>query len=1026
MGKNSLSRAASAGSIVMAALLLLFGADVAQAQEGAVAGQVVRASNGQPVSGAQVIVQGTNLGTLTDDQGSYRLTGVPAGRQVIQIRVIGFQRVSRAVQVQAGQAVTADFELTVSAVSLEEIVVTQTGEERRSELTTNITTVNVDQTVDNVQPVNFEGMLQGQSPGTVITNTSGSVGTGSNFNIRGASSISLNNRPIIYIDGVRVTGGTGDQGYSNFFTGGQTTSRLSDLNPRNIESVQILKGPAATTLYGSDAAAGVVRITTKSGQGTPTWTVSSQVGGNWDPTHWPSVTYNPAVTAEGDPLDPLVPLSFAKDTLYQMNLLEGEAPGVDDPWRTGFEHSHSIRTQGGFAEGDVGYYIATEYANREGNLETNFVRSWNPRANFSFSAEDLSIQVSNGYTGRTTVLPQNDNNGRGFIGNSLLGLGFYAPFERADPNAGGEPVETCALAFELARAGAGSLADLSEDNCSDPFLARNFEQAALTEIREKIKRYTGSVSATYTPFDFLSARATAGYDFSSVQNREYTPVKPELFNQDEEFRGLIQKQSDTRQSVTLQTSATSTFNLTDDLVSETTVGGQFFEEQQEAIFVSGERFPAGSNTVNNSVITEADDFFVEERTLGFFAEQQFSWRNRLYLNGGLRRDENSAFGEELGGKYYPRVGLSYVLSQEEWFPTLFEQFKLRFAWGQSGKRPGTNAALALLSAGSTPFRGSELLGVSPQRPGNPTLEPERDSEWEAGADFSIIGGRLSGSVTWYRQKASNAVVDRPLAPSVGFPGQQVTNIGQMTNTGVEMSVNATAFSRPDLQWDWTFQASTNYNNIDKLENPIDVGFSGRHAEGHPFGAYYGRPVRMENGTPTAADTAQFLEGDLTPSPNFSGSVSSTLTMFERITLHALTDFKTGRHLADNTESFRCWFLGTCAQIFETGPDGELTRQARLLRTASQLRLDANSVKPADFVKLRTVSLRFRMPSRWTNWFGVNQASMTLNAHNLAEWTPYTGVSPELNTFGGGSTAGAGEFLTVPPTRRVSAQLTLQF
>lgn len=1019
MGKHSMRRAASAGSVVAAALLLLFSADVAPAQEGAVTGQVVQASNGQPISGAQVLVRGTNIGTLTDDQGTYRLTGVPVGRQTIQIRVIGYQRASRAVQVQTGQAATADFELQVAAVSLDEIVVTQTGEERRSAITTNISTVDATQTVENTQPVNFEGMLQGQSPGTVITNTSGSVGTGANFTIRGASSISLNNRPIIYIDGVRVTGGTGGQGYSDFFTGGQTTSRLDDLNPSNIESVQILKGPAATTLYGSDAAAGVIRITTKAGSGEPQWTVQSQVGGNWDPTHWPAVTYNPTA-------DPLVSLGFAKDTLYQMNLLEGEAPGVEDPWRTGFEQVHSIRTQGGFAEGDVGYYIATEYAKRDGNLRSNFVRSWNPRANFSFSAEDLSIQVSNGYTGRTTLLPQNDNNGRGYIGNSLLGLGFWAPFERADPNAGGEPVETCALAFELARAGAGSLGALSESQCSDPFLARNFDQAALTEIREKVKRYTGSVSATYTPFDFLSARATAGYDFSSVGNTEFTPVRPELFDLDEEFRGLIEKQNNTQQSLTLQASATASFNLTDDLSSETTVGGQFFEDQQEAVFVHGERFPAGSNTVNNSVITEADDFFVEERTLGIFAEQQFSWRDRFYLNTGLRRDENSAFGEELGGKYYPRVGGSYVLSQEEWFPEFFEQFKLRVAWGQSGKQPGTNAALALLSAGSTPFRGSELLGVSPNRPGNPTLEPERDSEWEAGADFSIIGGRLSGSFTWYRQKASNAVVDRPLAPSVGFPGDQVTNIGQMTNKGVEMSLNATAFSRPDLQWDWTVQASTNYNHIDKLENPIDVGFSGRHAEGHPFGAYYGRPVRMENGEPVAADTAQFLPGDLTSSPNFSGSLSSTLTMFERVTLHGLVDWKTGRHLADNTESFRCWFLGTCAQIWETNASGEFTEEARLLRQASQLRLDANSVKPADFVSLRTVSLRFRMPSRWTNWFGVNRASMTLNAHNLAEWTPYTGVSPELNTFGGGSTAGQGEFLTVPPSRRVSAQVTLRF
>lgn len=1004
------------GGALVAALLFLVAAQPAEAQQGAVTGQIVRASNGQPISGAQVVIRGTNLGTLTDSEGNYRVTGVPTGPQTVQIRVIGFERASRRVQVQSGQAATANFRLEVSAVSLDEIVVTQTGEQSRRQLTTNMATVDAVEKVQNVQPVDMQGMLQGQVSGAVITNTSGSVGSSTNFTIRGASSISLDNTPIIYIDGVRVNSANANLGYSTFFTGGQTTSRISDLNPQNIESIQVLKGPSATTLYGSDAAAGVIRITTRQGGGDPNWQVRANVGGNWDVTDWRAVTYNPTE-------DPLIPLGFAKDTLYQMELLEGQHPGISDPFRTGIEQEYSVQTSGSFADGQANYFLSGTYENRDGNLPANYVRSNNARANFGWSAQNFTVQVNSGFVGRTTLLPQNDNNSFGYIGQSQLGIPQTSRFMR-------DGVRTCPLAFELFRVGAFSDLETATDQCfGDGFLVFNFEDAGLTEVKEQVQRFTGSVNATYQPFGFLTARATIGYDEAALENRSLVPVVPRLQSSDQAFNGSIDKRNSTDQTLTIRASATTEAGLTEDIRSTTTAGGEWIEEQIDAVQNTGFNFPAGSPTVSNSVVTTASDFFDEERTISGFAEQEFSWRNRLFINAGVRVDENSAFGENLGAKWYPRAGFSYVLSESAWFPDVFDQFKARFSWGQSGKQPGTNDALQLLAFSATPFRGSERAAVSLSRPGSPDLKPERDEEIEAGVDMGILDGRLSGSFTWYRQIAENAVVSRPLAPSRGFPNAQIVNVGRMTNTGIEAELTATAFSRPDLQWDWTVQASTNYNNIDSLASPIDVGFAQRHAEGRPFGAYYGTPIVEQNGDFVPADSAQFLgDGDgLTPNPRVSGSVSSTMTLFDRFTLYALADVSAGRHLGDNTESFMCWFLGSCARAFEVGPDGERTREAEKTLAAGQAgQLDSEAVKPADFVKLRTASLRFRVPQQWVGYFGASSASIQVTGSNLMTWTPYTGTSPELNTFGSAFQGGAGEFLTLPPARKVSAEIQLSF
>lgn len=320
------------GGLFAAVAFILLSATGLAAQEGAIAGEVVDATSLEPLSGAQVFIPGTNIGALTDAQGQYRLEGINPGQVDVRVRLIGYQSPTQTVQVEAGQTVTADFQLEVSAISMDEVVVTATGEQRRREVGNAIAQIGAADLAEKRASSTFESLLQGQATGVTIRASSGSVGTSNDFKIRGVTSITLDNTPLVFIDGARVSNANDQEGgppdFNDFFVGGQTGSRLNDLNPSDIESIEIVKGPSAATLYGTEAAAGVILIRTKRGQdGETRWTFQGEAGGNWDATEWPAAAYNPTD-------DPTLPIPGAKDTVYTMNLMEGE-PGIEDPFRTG-------------------------------------------------------------------------------------------------------------------------------------------------------------------------------------------------------------------------------------------------------------------------------------------------------------------------------------------------------------------------------------------------------------------------------------------------------------------------------------------------------------------------------------------------------------------------------------------------------------------------------------------------------------------------------------------------------------------
>ena len=1021
-----------------AVVLLLATAGVAVAQDGAIAGSVT-AVTGETITGAQVHIPGTSFGTLTDDAGRYRLTGVPAGEHLLRVSTIGYQGSEQLVTVTADEVATVDFVLEISAVALDQIVATITGERRRRELSADISTIEATTVVENTRTNDINSLIKGQATGVYVRQSSGTVGTGSDVRIRGTGSISLSTQPLYVIDGaiIRSDNNANDQfalSPNGFGVGGQDFTRLTDLNPDEIESIEVIKGPAASALWGARGSAGVILITTKKGGVQTRWNARADLGSNEQRTTFPTSFWNP------------LSFGFLTDTLYTQNLLE-----EFDPFRNGLYQNYNMNVSGG--AGIWNYFGSVQYGNEKGTLPNNQQEKFNFRANFNVDPSDkVNLSFSNGFTSSDIRLPNNDNDARGYIGVALIGFPWQHPMTAADPVTG-ETVQTCPFDVELSKLTGVPTTEI--DSCPENsfFRQRTFDDVETILNEKKIERYTGSGNLTWNPVQRWTNRFTLGYDMLSDRTVRLIPVDPDLPFGTPSLGDII-KPFETDRSLTLQGTTAYDLDFNEDFGFEGIGGVQWFRQTIEAAVSNGQVFPAAGPAVVNAVNTQTEDFFLETKSLGFFVQGQFDWRDRVFVNGAVRWDNNSAQGENLGIQTYPKFGASVIALEGQ---GVFNMLKFRGAWGRSGTLPGTNDAKALVTPSQVAFQGTDQLGVSPNRPGNALLAPEVGEEWEAGVDLALWNDRIGFTFTYYDQKTENTVVTKDLAPSEGFPNEVFTNIGQIDNQGFEVALDALVLDHDKFVWDWRFLVSRNSNTISELVDPIIYGLGGnsqRHQQGLPFGSYVqplvtigadGEPAVLTcDKTPgtwgpgdTPGDSEDFCDpldssrfiGD--PQPSFEGSVQTTMTLFKYVTLYALFDFQQGHQSFDSTTEFMCGFLGggpaggTCPDIFEADASGELTDEARIKAFAAGIQSAAPWQIDADWGKLRTVQARFDMPQSVLRFLKLSGLSFSFIGENLVTWTSYTGLDPEIN-FAGQNEASRAEFLTLPPARRFIASVNLFF
>lgn len=1002
------------------ALLAVGGA--AHAQEGAVAGQVTDGSTGEPVAGATVRVAGTGDGALTNENGSYRVTGLEAGTVTIVVSRIGFRDAEREVVVSAGETTRVDFALQVSRVRLGEVVASvQAADVERRAVGTDVARIDASEEVDKGAVTNFTDIINARGDNVGISAGGGQVGAGAQIRVRGSSSITQDNFPLVVVDGIRTSNDVPDLsqlGEIDF--GGQTTSRFEDLNPQDIESIQVVKGPTAATLYGSEAAAGVIVVETKKGQqGTaPRVTVRSRQGWNEDNADYPD-NYADLTTPFGvtDPDDPRL-----EGFRTAQNPVTGDVFVIDNPlmdpdtrpFRKGYNREYGAQITGGVE--DIGYFGSGEYQHLEGTLPTNENRRFRARANLDIDASDyVGVAVSTGYMqhdlGLISTASQQGWMPMGLLGQPTLSFGD-------EPAPGEGPCLTTVLG------GPEGVCD----GRNGVFVALPEDLAKIDE-GEELDRFMGSGSVTIEPpepAEWLTLRATGGVD---VVNRRFFDIAPSDAGPLGGAQSGISDLRDRISTVTADFGATAELELSSEFTSTTSAGVQgFFKDFRRTLCVGDQFSAAGITSCDGAAVSRGQSDRVENTELGAYGQQRIGWNGWVYATGAVRVDDNSALGEDADVLVSPNANASVVLSQAPfWDVEFISDLRVRGAWGQASQSPDQFAGDLTFANTVTTIGDNQRQGLTRLQPGNSELTAEETEEFEVGVDFELLDGRVGGSFTYFDQKTSDAIVPVPVAPSLGFSQERSVNLAEVENQGFEASVDARVLSDAFgfLDWDLRVSASASDPVVTELgREPIQfpiadvgttaAGFSQVFAEGVAPGAYISRVVesatRNEDGEITGFTLAPGdprLAGSdkrVVGSPHVTNeqSLSTTVSLFDRLRVFALFDRDGGNDLLWALGPFRGPFIPPSSSPNSSFSDRFAFRQADET-PETQAEIENEFINPfvhdGSFIRWRELTVRYEIPQSATEFLGLRNASIAVGGRNLFVFTDFPGQDPEGNITG---------------------------
>jgi TonB-linked SusC/RagA family outer membrane protein len=1014
---------------LVTAVLALASSGMAQGTVGTVSGTIRERGTERAISGVQVRVVGTQRGAVSDAAGRYRIAGVPSGSATLAAQLLGYAPQSRSVLV-GSEGATADFTLAPAVTTLDQVVVTATGQsERRRE--SGAATATIDATQITTAAVStFSDALSSRAPGVVVQTSSGESGAGSRVRIRGSNSISLSNEPLLIVDGVRLDN-TPES--SPIDVGGQFPSRLNDINPEEIESIEVVKGPAAAALYGTAAANGVIQITTKRGRaGRTRWDGFGELGTLNDVNDYPPNLRSYGHTASGTLRTNCSLFSRTSGAASACVAVDSTISNIpiksSNILQQGNRRLLGLSVNGGVDA--VTYFIASEYQKEQNVVPSNGLQRMNLRTNLrSQLHRTLDAQLNVGFVNSELRRPQNDNNSYGVVSASLLGgAANCAPGEAAKH---------------------ASLCIGGTDTVSFGYYNRGFSPYDFfnLDVRQNVQRLTGGLTSNWTPTGWFAMNGTFGADINHRADQQTLPPDVLLVDQtaQEGYRGVYNAKIF---NYTASVNATATWDAMPTLKLTTTAGTQYSDVGFHRTDAFGAKLLAGSGSLAGTAARFAVSELTNDiRTLGFLGREQVAWRDRLFLTGSVRTDKNSAFGANYARVVYPSVSLSWVASEEEFFPKIggLSQLRLRAAVGSAGQNPGYLAAEQYYLPVTSIVKGSDVPAFTIGGAGNNSLKPEKSTERELGFDLGLFDDRIGVEYSHYNKLTKDALVNVNNAPSLGTSPNRFINVGRVRNWGDEVLLRAAVLQGRLVKLDVSVNGSFTKNNLDDLgadENgtPIPEFTGGFDAvqifrTGLPLGAYWTNAVSYNDangdgligcplgaGTPTCefsvSDDPVFLG---TPFPRAEISFAPALQVgFARLT--ATIDRRSGHKLYNLTGVYR-------NSIFANGAAVQLPDASNLAQQASA-QAAANGylggyVEDASFTKLREVALSLTLPARIAARAGAGSAVLTLAGRNLHTWTNYTGLDPELNAAAQSNFSSA-DFLTAPQVRYFTARLALSF
>ena len=975
---------------------MLFAVPIAaQAQQGTVNGTVVVEGAQRPLAGAQVVVEGqNNIGAVTDASGRFRISGLTGTSVTLSVRSLGYRPETQTVTIGANNI---RFVLSARAVELNQVVVTGTagGEQLRS-LGTSVAAVNVSDVVAKTAVPTVESILNGRTPGVVVLPGTGQVGAGANIRIRGMGTLSLSSQPLVYVDGIRVNNATGS-GLAVQAFGSGVVSRLNDFDPSEIENIEVLKGPAAATLYGTEAARGVINIITKKGSaGGTKYSFQVQGGNNWFQDAQGRIATNYCVQPTPDKC---LNSNSAAGPLLGLNVVKQEEARGSPIFRTGDVRNYAANVSGGNTL--FRFFGSGEVATSEGAERTNSRNQRSVRTNLNITPNSkVDISTSVGYINSNTQLSCEAGCG-GAMWESMYSNPANLPQFCPSGNVGC----TYVRGFQ-----------------STPPEAFNVQYDA-----QLLDRLTASATIQWRPLTWMSHRFAIGTDYNNEDNPETVPY---LTNDTVAFfwgtyaKGYRYHNQHQATYNTYDYTGSVNFNLSSTLNSKTSLGAQYYTRHDQFIQGEGDFFPAPGLETIGAAGTKIGltDGWSGNNTLGYYAQEQLGWKDRLYVTGAARVDNNSSFGSDVKWVWYPKASVSYVASEDPWvqgwLPKAFSSLRLRGAYGASGQQPALNTALQTL----TPVAGPNGQGVlTPNTLGNQDLKPERVEGLELGFETSMFSDRFGIDFTYFHDKSKDAILSRSVAPSTGFGAQnQFFNSGLITKQGIELGLKGQFVNARDYSWDMSFTLGTHSSKIDRLngrDTTIDLG-SASHRIGYAPFDWFSYKVLSADYDPTTRRAINSMcdngRGQPTPCLNSSGGViapkvylghsiptaegafTTTVRFLRTFSFYAMADYATGYKRLDNNLRIRCQIFYTCAEYLEP----EKTNPRELVQMQTNGTLRDFVINDAKYLKLREISLSYDVPQELAARAAAKSAGLTLSARNVHSWTPYTGLDPESEFVSG--------------------------
>ncbi|MEM9678783.1 MAG: SusC/RagA family TonB-linked outer membrane protein [Bacteroidota bacterium] len=1024
--------------------LILFGSFWASSEgfaQQTVTGKVT-AENGESLPGVSVLVKGTTIGTVTDIDGNYILNVTPSS-DVLIFSFIGYKTTEVAI---SGRS-RIDFQMELDVTQLSEVVVTSFGiEQEKRSLGYAVQEVSSDEISQANQP-NVVNALQGKIAGVTINNSGGAPGAGASILIRGVTSLTpgANNQPLFVIDGIPISNetiagsqlpsaGSNSPASSEQFS---FSNRATDIDPENIQSISILKGPSATALYGLRAANGVVVITTKKGQaGKARINFTTSVG--WDelaksPEYQTSYREGRfgrlRFRSNGNPLrfQSFGPAVTPTTPVFDV---------VDDFFETGQRFENSISISGG--NENTTYFTSVSRLDQSGIVPNS---DWDRTAITFSGTKDFSdiLKFS------TSVTYSNSGGNRPHAGDkSIMSALSYHP-TTFDVNDYINPD--------------GSMRDYSDGIIDNPRYLAEF-----STMEDNVNRLIGNVGFNLTPLKWLNIDYKIGTDYYNDARLRVVPPGLDVSSQTGGF--LIDEQINYRE-INSNFLVTLSKDFNEDISASLLLGHQVTDIKSNRTNTRGEQFTLAnfydlSNTTN--VFASNDQF--QRRLVGVFADAKLNYKGTVYLSITGRNDWSSTLPKENRSFFYPSVSLGYVftetLAATGIKPDFLTYGKLRTSWAKVGKDAGPYQ-IGVTYGGATNFPFGDINGFRQSTlAGSDELRPETTTSIEIGTDLRFLDNRIGIDLTYFKQRSEDQIIPVPVSNTTGF-SRFVTNAGEIENTGWELLLTGTPIKTPDFSWDVSVNWSKLESDVVSIAEGVDeieffnagfVGIVNKLVPGGSVGDLYGynfvksddgRLVIDDNGFPFIRTDTLLKVGNALP--DWQGGITNTFN-YKGLSLSFLLEWRQGGDVYDMgiRNGIRNGILAQTERRYEqvifkgvqnTGTDEDPV----FVENTTPVQIDGESLyrnsirynRAADIVledaswfRLRTVSLGYSLPKSILPGNAIERATITLTGNNLFINTPFRGYDPEASYLGSGSNAFGFTGLVIPNTRSYSVKLNLTF